>query len=78
MAITMFKGKNSKVVDNRQVRQHRRDGWTYEPKTDLQKKIIKRKPKAVLKVEPEVINVEPKINTDLPGPDDLNLINKEY
>ena len=81
MAITMYKGKDSKVVHNRDVRQHRREGWTFDKpstKTVLQKKITKKKPKAKLEVEPEVIQVEPKTITDLPGPEDLNLLNKEY
>ncbi len=37
MPIQMFKAKNSKVVDNRDVRQHRKDGWTFTPSTTVGK-----------------------------------------
>jgi hypothetical protein len=76
MSITMYKGKNSKVVNNREVRQHRKDGWTFKPsKTELQQKITKpKKPRATLKATPVVEKVvEPKTNIDLPGPEDFNL-----
>jgi hypothetical protein len=80
MPIQMYKGKNSKVVSNRDVGQHRKDGWTFKPsKTALQQKISKpKKPRATLKVkEDDVKIVEPKINIDLPGPEDFNLNIKE-
>ncbi len=80
MSITMFKAKNSKVVSNREVRQHRRDGWTFKPsKTALQQKISKpKKPRATLKVKEDDIKiVEPKININLPGPEDFNSQIKE-
>lgn len=80
MAVTMYKGKDSKVVNNREVRQHRRDGWTFRPsKTDLQQKITRpKKPRATLKATPAVEKVvEPKINIDLPGPEDFNINIKE-
>ena len=76
MAITMYKGKNSKVVSNREVGQHRKDGWTFKPsKTELQQKITKRKPRAPLKVKDPIVEpvVEPQTNIDLPGPEDFNL-----
>jgi len=31
MAIQMYKGKVSEVVDNRDVRQHLEKGWTFSP-----------------------------------------------
>jgi len=31
MAIQMYKGKVSEIVDNRDVRQHLEDGWTFSP-----------------------------------------------
>jgi len=74
MPIEMHKGKDSKVVNNRDVRQHRAEGWTFNKpstKTVLQKKITARKPRATLKVEEPI--VEPKTITDLPGPEDFNL-----
>ena len=66
MAITMYKGKISKVVDNRDVRQHRKDGWTFHAVKEPVKS--KRKPKATLKVEPEVLKTTIE---DLPGPEDF-------
>lgn len=75
MAIMMYKGKDSKVVDNRDVRQHRRDGWVYHKpsQTETQKKVSRpRKPRATLKVK-DVEVVQPKTNIDLPDPEDLNI-----
>lgn len=64
MPIQMFKGRNSKVVDNRDVRQHRKDGWTFKPsitvesKPKLSRRRIKVKDSTVIKA------------TDLAGPID--------
>lgn len=71
MPIQMFLGKDSKVVPNREVAQHKKQGWTFNPwKTEIQQKVTRRKPRATLKAEPVV---EPKTISDLPGPEDFNI-----
>ena len=73
MAIMMYKGKDSKVVDNRDVRQHRRDGWVFHKPSPIEKPARTRRPRATLKADPIV-----RQTTDLPDPEDLNInINEE-
>ena len=64
MPIQMFKAKNSKVVDNRDVRQHRKDGWTYKPSTTVANKPKQSRRRIKVK-DSTVIKA-----TDLPGPVD--------
>ena len=66
MAIQMYKGKVSEIVDNRDVRQHLEDGWTFNPS----------QPKATFKHSKNKITAEGEVitTTDLPK-EDLN--NKE-
>ena len=69
MAIMMYKGKDSKVVDNRDVGQHRTDGWVYhKPSQPIVKPARTRRPRATLKADPIV-----RQTTDLPDPEDLNI-----
>ena len=71
MPIEMHKGKNSKVVDNRDVRQHRKDGWVFQkpsPTIETKKPARTRKPRATLKADPIVKQVN-----DLPDTEDFNL-----
>ena len=70
MSIQMYKGKEIRVVDNRDVRKHQDDGWTFKPsKTAIQQKISRKKPKVSPKVEPVVA---PTTKIDLPGPEDFD------
>jgi hypothetical protein len=64
MPIQMFKGKISKVVDNRDVRQHRKDGWTYKPSTTVASKPKQSRRRIKVK-DSTVIKA-----TDLAGPID--------
>tara|TARA_R110000796_G_scaffold51270_4_gene120842 strand:+ start:366 stop:608 length:243 start_codon:yes stop_codon:yes gene_type:complete len=71
MAIQMHKGKVSKVVQNRDVRQHRKEGWTFKPSKESPKTTKKTavvKPRATLKVEPEILKTTIE---DLPSPEDF-------
>ena len=68
MPIQMYKGKNSKVVDNRDVRQHRKDGWVFQKPSPVEKPARTRRPRATLKADPIV-----RQTTDLPDPEDLNI-----
>ena len=69
MAIMMYKGKDSKVVDNRDVAQHRKDGWVYhKPSQPIVKPARTRRPRATLKADPIVKQVN-----DLPDLEDLNI-----
>lgn len=65
MAIQMYKGKVSEIVDNRDVRQHLEDGWTF----------TQSQPKETFKQGKDKITAEGEVkSTDLPK-EDLN--NKE-
>jgi hypothetical protein len=69
MAIEMWKGQVSEIVDNKIVRQRLKDGWTFEPSKPQLEKVL-RKPRATLKANPVV---KKQTINDLPGPEDLNL-----
>ena len=58
----MYKGKNSKVVDNRDVRQHRKDGWVFQKPSPVEKPARTRRPRATLKADPIVKQVIIPIN----------------
>lgn len=68
MAIQMYKGKDSKVVDNRDVGQHRRDGWVFKKPSPVEKPARTRRPRATLKADPIVKQVN-----HLPDTEDLNI-----
>ena len=69
MPIEMHKGKNSKVVQNRDVRQHRKDGWVFQkPSPTIEKPARTRRPRATLKADPIV-----RQTTDLPDTEDFNI-----
>lgn len=64
MAIEMYKGKVSEIVDNRDVRSRLEDGWTFKPS----------QPKATFKFSKDKIKAEAEVEStkDLTGPEDLN------
>ena len=65
MAIQMYKGKVSEIVDNRDVRSRLEDGWTFKPS----------QPTATFKFSRNKIKAEAEVEstkTDLTGPEDLN------
>jgi len=64
MAIQMYKGKVSEIVDNRDVQTRLKDGWTFTPS----------QPKATFKFSRDKIKAEAEVEstTDLTGPEDLN------
>ena len=69
MSSMMFKNGVSKVFHNREIMEAKKAGWTFSPDT-----VVKPKSKAVPKYKMEVFEVEvkqPKITTDLSGPEDL-------
>lgn len=68
MPIQMYKGKNSKVVDNRDVRQHRKDGWVFQKPSPVEKPARTRRPRATLKADPIVKQVN-----DLPDLEDFKI-----
>jgi len=62
MAIQMYKGKVSEIVDNRQVNKHLEDGWSFTPS----------QPTATFKFSKGKIKADAKvITTDLPNSADL-------
>ena len=70
MAIQMYKGKVSEIVDNRDVRQRLEDGWTYTPS----------QPKATFKFSKNKITADAEVEkstTDLAGPEDLTTAKEE-
>ena len=66
MAIQMYKGKVSEIVDNRDVRQHLEDGWTFTQKSQSKEAFKHGKDKITAEGEVK--------STDLPKED---LDNKE-
>lgn len=65
MAIQMYKGKVSEIVDNRDVKTRLEDGWTFKPS----------QPKAPVKSIKDRIKAEAEVETkttDPNGPVDLN------
>ena len=66
MAMKMFKGQDSEIVNSRDVRARMDDGWTFKPSTEATLK-PKRKSKNILKVKDVDIK-----QSDLQGPEDFN------
>ena len=70
MAVEMWNGQVSEIVDNKIVQQRLKDGWTFEPsKPQLAKVLTRRRPRATLKVKEPVA----KVIDNLPGPEDLKI-----
>jgi hypothetical protein len=63
MALTLWKGKISKVVQNREVSAHRKDGWTdNKPSTDKPEP----KPKRIRIKDSGSVKVKPRLSSS-PG-----------